>query len=101
MSMEEWGRRLDDFEYKIIERTELENGKLVSTVWLGMDHRFLDDGPPLIFETMVFPADGSLDELECERYSTEEEARAGHARLVKEYDTIILHEVRDRKEIAS
>lgn len=57
-------------------------GKLwVSTVWLGLDHAFLD-GPPLIFETMVFK--GSAAEVEdwteeyCERYSTEAAALAGH-----------------------
>ncbi len=51
----------------------------VSTVWLGVDHNF-GSGPPLLFETMVFG--GKLDE-EQERYSTEAEAEAGHARWVK------------------
>lgn len=50
----------------------------VSTVWLGIDHQY-GDGPPLIFETMVF--DGPLDQ-ECERYSTEEQAKAGHEAMV-------------------
>lgn len=50
----------------------------VSTVWLGIDYRF-GDGPPLIFETMVFG--GPLDQ-ECDRYSTEEQARAGHEAMV-------------------
>ena len=50
----------------------------VSTVHLIIDHRF-GDGPPLIFETMVFG--GPLDE-ECDRYSTEAEAKAGHAAMV-------------------
>lgn len=51
----------------------------VSTVWLGLDHRFLGDGPPLIFETMIFG--GDLDE-QTERYGSEREAREGHARWV-------------------
>jgi hypothetical protein len=50
----------------------------ISTVWLGLDHSF-GDGPPLIFETMVFG--GPHDEY-TERYSTEEEAKEGHARVV-------------------
>jgi len=50
----------------------------VSTVWLGLDHSF-GEGPPLIFETMIF---GGPHEEYCERYSTEEEARAGHERIV-------------------
>ena len=64
--------------YKQVASTYLPNGRHVSTVWLGLDHGF-GNGPPLIFETMVFP------EAEiCERYSTEVEAREGHARLVQQ-----------------
>jgi hypothetical protein len=50
----------------------------VSTVWLGLDHR-LGEGPPLIFETMVF---GGPGDDEMERYSTEDQARAGHDQWV-------------------
>ena len=57
----------------------------VSTVWLGLNHNWRD-GPPLIFETMVFPvADGEPDfgtVPECTRYSTRDEALAGHAEVV-------------------
>lgn len=53
----------------------------VSTVWLGLDHNF-GDGPPLIFETMVF-AEGSPWNEWMDRYATEEEAAAGHAEVVK------------------
>jgi len=52
---------------------------LISTVFLGIDHAF-DNGPPVLFETMVFG--GGLDE-EMERYSTWEEAEAGHAAMVE------------------
>ena len=31
-------------------------GGFVSTIFLGMDHRFWADGPPLLFETMAFDA---------------------------------------------
>ncbi len=57
-------------------------GTMVSTVFLGIDHQF-GDGPPLWFETMVFPGWlGNMSESDCERYSTMEEARAGHAAMV-------------------
>ena len=49
----------------------------VSTVFLGFDHRFSLGGPPLLFETMIFPKDSELD-LHCERYETWDEAVAGH-----------------------
>jgi hypothetical protein len=51
----------------------------VSTVWLGIDHRGCGDGPPLIFETMIFG--GEHDQF-CARYSTEGRAVEGHARVV-------------------
>ena len=52
----------------------------VSTVWIGINHGWNPDRPPLIFETMCFggPFDG-----ECARYSTEEEAEAGHRQTVE------------------
>ena len=54
----------------------------ISTVWLGLDHNLWSGGPPLIYETMVFPG-GTYRELYCERYATEEQARAGHERAVR------------------
>ena len=29
----------------------------LSTIFLGLDHNFMHDGPPIIFETMLFPPD--------------------------------------------
>ncbi|MCP4607716.1 MAG: hypothetical protein GY845_03225 [Planctomycetes bacterium] len=51
----------------------------VSTVFLGVNHAW-DDGPPLVFETLVF--DGPLDG-EMERYSTWAEAVKGHDEMVE------------------
>lgn len=48
----------------------------ISTVWLGLDHAFIG-GPPMIFETLVFP-DCDI----CQRYSTETQALAGHDQIV-------------------
>jgi hypothetical protein len=55
----------------------------VSTVWLGVDYAFLN-GPPLIFESMVFPR-GKLSELDMNRYTTETEAKLGHEALVRKW----------------
>lgn len=49
----------------------------VSTVFLGMDHNVYTEGPPVLWETMVFG--GSLDE-EQERYTSESAALEGHAK---------------------
>jgi hypothetical protein len=60
---------------------------MVSTIFLGLDHRFFGDGPPLLFETMVFghKDDGEVDwsDKECHRYSTWDDAEAGHKAIVK------------------
>ena len=56
-------------------------GRRVSTVWLGLDHSFGREGPPLIFETMLFERD-SWSEEDVARHSTLEEAEAGHRRMV-------------------
>lgn len=50
---------------------------VVSTVFLGIDHRFGPDGPPLVFETMIFPK-GDMTEEWVARYSTYQEALDGH-----------------------
>lgn len=58
----------------------------ISTVFLGLNHNF-GEGPPILFETMIF--DGGDDERQW-RYSTRDEALAGHAaavRLVSEQET--------------
>jgi hypothetical protein len=73
-----WSVRFHDKDYQRVAKDEGDGWK-VSTVWLGLDHQF-GDGPPLIFETMVFG--GPLDD-ETVRYSTLAEAEAGHAAVLE------------------
>lgn len=84
LSLLEWAELMEDMEYKRVALTELPDGKTVSTVWLGLDHSFSEAGPPIIFETMVFPK-GDLGELDMERYATLEEAEAGHRLMVEKW----------------
>lgn len=51
----------------------------ISTVFLGLDHGF-SGGPPLFFETMIF---GGKHDGYQDRYSTWDEAVAGHRRAVE------------------
>ena len=60
--------------------TEIDGIK-VSTVCLGLDHNYSLDGPPMLFETMVF---GGEHDEECWRCSTWDEAVAQHERVVAE-----------------
>lgn len=63
---------------RVIARDDVGDSH-VSTVFLGLDHRFGSGGPPLLFETMVF--DGPMDG-EQDRYCTKDEALAGHAAML-------------------
>lgn len=78
----------DEFDYsREEERVELLPGKwlpkwkhsgyVVSTVFLGLDHNYSDEGPPILFETMIFCGDKTLHEYQ-ERYATWKEAEVGH-----------------------
>jgi hypothetical protein len=86
-----FARFMQDDERRIVRRQTFMFGDpelvsepveiTVSTVFLGIDHNFVDpDGPPVLWETMVF---GLSDPSEiCERYSSREDAIAGHNELV-------------------
>lgn len=50
----------------------------VSTVFLSVDHQW-GEGPPVLFETMIF---GGPHADWTDRYSTWDEAVAGHERVV-------------------
>lgn len=83
ISVDAWAQMFEHFETRRVGATHLPNGFLVSTVWLGLDHNHWSPGnPPIIFESMVF-RDCRDAESYCQvRYATEEEAIAGHERLV-------------------
>jgi hypothetical protein len=79
----EWARWFEDAGKRRVDRTLVLRRYDVSTVFLGMDHRFDDDGPPLLFETMIFDrVDDSALEYQ-ERTSTWELALQAHARAVE------------------
>lgn len=59
-------------------RTDSIGTVRISTVFLGLNHQIDDDGPPLIFETMVFPSEDQW------RFSTYDEAIHFHDQKVAE-----------------
>ena len=77
-----WAQSFES-QNRIVAKTHIGNVN-VSTVFLGLDHRFGDEGPPLIFETMIFG--GTYDEAQY-RTSTYEEAQAVHATAVRKVKT--------------
>jgi hypothetical protein len=47
----------------------------ISTVFLCLDHSYGEDGPPILFETMIF---GGENDGWMKRYCTYDEALEGH-----------------------
>lgn len=80
-----WQKALpDDIKTGIgftLARDEVE-GVCVSTVYLGIDHGY-GDGPPVLWETMVF-CEGENDQ-DCERASNRKEALEVHRRFCEKY----------------
>ena len=76
----EWAQWFETAERHVAD--DLIEGYRVSTVFLGMDHSFAPgDGPPVLFETMIFAPVGDHEAMD--RYCTWEEAEAGHARMLQ------------------
>lgn len=69
-----WAREFADDNKRIV-RSDVIAGCHVSTVFLGLDHGFTNEGVPIVFETMTF--EGPIEQQQ-ERYSTWDEAVAGH-----------------------
>ena len=71
-SLEEWAKHFERTNRQIGD-TDV-GGVRISTVFLGVDHQHFD-GPPLLFETMIFG--GEHDQYQ-ERCSTWAQAEAQH-----------------------
>lgn len=101
--------KVPDRRHWKIKDEDIQNGDKkywVSTVFLGLDHQY-GEGPPLVFETMVFgyhdeasaeayneneyswvrvkPGDLNWSDLDCERYSTYDEAMKGHETMIDKW----------------
>ena len=57
----------------------------VSTVFLGIDHKMGDENEPVLFETMVFRAGSGMSGIKQRRYTSYEDAQAGHQDMVTKY----------------
>jgi hypothetical protein len=76
-----WGRWMETADRHVAQtHTGLF---LVSTVFLGLDHGF-GKGPPILFESMVFDQGGGMADIgEFNRYSSWDDAEAGHNAIVR------------------
>jgi hypothetical protein len=81
----EWARWFESSDRQVA-LTRIED-RLVSTVFLGVDHSW-GHGPPVLYETTVFSIDSNgvtiNQEIDVARYCTREEALSGHDEMVKD-----------------
>jgi hypothetical protein len=76
--------KLTDIDFESVHRRvgdDTVDDQRISTVFLTMDHNWSteEDAVPILFETMIF---GGPYDTEMWRYSTYDEAKAGHDRIV-------------------
>jgi len=108
VDLEEW-ERLFEIQHRRVAETETELYR-VSTVFLGVAHGSHRDGPPDLFETMVFtspeyaaivPREESMDHKTI-RYVSWSDAEAGHAtqvrRLERQIDLLTKATAKNREE---
>lgn len=69
----EWGKWMQSADRHLADDTI--GDVRVSTVFLGLDHDYSNNGEPILFETMIF---GGEHDGYQKRYSTKEEALKGH-----------------------
>ena len=78
----DWANLYHPMEQRIFGKDRV--GKFfVSTVWLGVNYNYNPNGKPLIFETMIFDESKNSEDVGWRRYSTKEEALAGHQEAIK------------------
>jgi hypothetical protein len=71
---------------KHVDKTE-KDGYNISTVFLGSDYNFQRTGAPILFETMIFDANG--DDVFIDRYETYEDAKKGHDYCVENLKEVL------------
>lgn len=74
-----WGKWLESSPKHCVA-SDIIGDSRVSTIFLGMDHSWTPGGPPILWETMIF---GGKNNLYCERYSSLQEAKAGHIKAIE------------------
>src|SRR5262245_32019844 len=93
-----WAHWFEELSNRIVDYTQITSQIEVSTVFLGLDHRFHGKGPPILFETMIFGGPEEIDQYQ-RRYSSWDDAQAGHAAAVRMAREAIgqkvTHETRD------
>lgn len=87
-----WARWLETAD-RTVARDELPDGRVVSTVFLSLDHSWSDEPThkPVLWETALFDRDGHVADMW--RYDSKQAAIDGHARVL----TMTVHNMRVAK----
>ena len=94
VDIETWGRFFEHEPNRIVGMTQITSEVEVSTVFLGLDHGLWRDGPPILFETMIFG--GPLDQCQW-RYVSWDDAEVGHQAAVRKAREAIGQRVNEAK----
>jgi hypothetical protein len=74
-----WAKWFGSDKRALAQETVGQN--MISTIFLGIDHNWLEIGPPVLWETMTFGA--KLNQEQCRCAGTKEQAEAMHEQMVK------------------
>jgi hypothetical protein len=74
-----WAAWFETYD-RVIAVDDITSKIYVSTVFLGIDHNFTGEGPPVLWETMIF--NGARDGYQ-ERHASKRDALAGHERAIR------------------
>jgi hypothetical protein len=100
----EWENRFSN-DNNVVSRTvygEKPNEVMVSTVFIGIDHRYgHEEGLPLLFETMVFAKHIPSMDTYCERCSTYTQAKEQHAKVCELVKTTLENQVSESSSSSS
>ena len=87
-----WGHFME--ERRHIGWTGINSECHVSTVFIGIDHRIMGAGPPILFETMIFGGPKSIDERTW-RYASYDDAITGHKMAVAKVRTALGQRIKE------
>lgn len=76
----EWARYFESSD-RIVAKSSIADAE-ISTVFLGIDHRW-GDGPPLLFETMIFGGEHNNYQERCSTWKQAEEMHENACSLVR------------------
>jgi len=75
-----WAKWFGQHENRVVRQETIAQNR-VSTIFLGIDHGWVVDGPPILWETMTFGA--KLDNWQMRCAGSKEQAEAMHEKMVR------------------